>query len=66
MMPTPVRRKPRNMEKVETSTALHACRTIPSTRQNNSDHACATLCTLPVDALGAPDRPLADTPIHKP
>ncbi|WP_143271615.1 hypothetical protein [Bradyrhizobium mercantei] len=38
------------MEKVETSTALHACRTIPSTRQNNSDHASATLCTVPVDA----------------
>jgi len=49
MMPTGVRRKPCSVEKVETSTALHACRTIPSTRQNNSDHACATLCTVPVD-----------------
>jgi hypothetical protein len=51
MMPTGVRRKPWNVEKVETSTALHACRTIPSTRQNNSDHGCATLCTVPVDAV---------------
>ena len=51
MMLTGVRRKPCNVEKVETSTALHACRTIPSTQQNNSDHACATLCMVPVDAI---------------
>lgn len=69
-MPTGVRRKPWNVEKVETSTALHACRTIPSTRQNNSDHACATLRTVPVDALVTPwptlHRPSADARIHKP
>ena len=53
MMPTEGRRKPSNMEKVETSTALHACRTIPSTRQNNSDHGLAMLCTVPVDAFDA-------------
>ena len=30
------------MEKVETSTALHARRMIPSTHRNKSDHACAS------------------------
>ena len=42
MMPKGMRRKSRIVEKVETSTALHARRTIPFTRQNNSDHASAT------------------------
>jgi aspartate aminotransferase len=54
MMLMRLRRKPWMMEKVETSTALHTRRTIPSTRQNNSDHACAARLPAPLaDGRGA-------------